>query len=96
MLMELRKASNHHLLHRRIFSDAILRQMAKIIVKVMAGNFAALCLLYANLSTKKWINNYLFTTQAPIGTVHSAKKISVRLKYWLNRFKTHINNFKSN
>ena len=34
MLMELRKASNHHLLHRRIFNDKIIRQMAKIIIKV--------------------------------------------------------------
>ena len=53
MLMELRKASNHHLLHRRIFSDAILRQMAKIIVKVMAGHSTAMWMLYADLSINK-------------------------------------------
>ena len=35
MVMELRKAANHHLLHRRNFTDQKLRQMAALIIKVL-------------------------------------------------------------
>lgn len=34
MLMQLRKAANHHLLHRRQFDDTRLKQMAQLLVKV--------------------------------------------------------------
>ena len=34
MLMELRKAANHHLLHRRHYTDATLKKMAPLMLKV--------------------------------------------------------------
>lgn len=35
MMMQLRKAANHHLLHRRQYDDARLRQMAQQILEVV-------------------------------------------------------------
>ena len=35
MLMQLRKAANHHLLHRRVFDNTRLRQMAHLMLKVV-------------------------------------------------------------
>lgn len=34
MMMQLRKAANHHLLHRRRFDDARLHQMAELMLSV--------------------------------------------------------------
>ena len=34
MMMQLRKAANHHLLHRRVYDDARLRQMATLMLEV--------------------------------------------------------------
>jgi len=34
MMMQLRKAANHHLLHRRQFNDSRLRQMAQLMLEV--------------------------------------------------------------
>ena len=34
MLMELRKAANHHLLHRRHYVDSMLHEMAPLMLKV--------------------------------------------------------------
>lgn len=34
MLMQLRKAANHQLLHRRLYTDQRLREMAQRLVKV--------------------------------------------------------------
>jgi len=34
MMMQLRKAANHHLLHRRVFDDGRLRQMAALMLEV--------------------------------------------------------------
>ena len=34
MLMQLRKAANHHLLHRKLYDESKLRTMAKLMVKV--------------------------------------------------------------
>ena len=33
MLMQLRKAANHHLLHRRVFHDMRLQQMSQLMIK---------------------------------------------------------------
>ena len=36
MLMDLRKAANHRLLHRRIFDNSQLRDMARLLMSVSA------------------------------------------------------------
>ena len=45
MMMQLRKAANHHLLHRRIYDDARLRQMAQRMLQVCADLFSVYDLL---------------------------------------------------
>lgn len=39
MMMQLRKASNHHLLHRRQFDDSRLREMAQLMLEVFIIRF---------------------------------------------------------
>lgn len=58
MLMDLRKAANHHLLHRRQYTDDKLRQMAKLMLKVCSATSQTvvlddLLLLFSSLNIKR-------------------------------------------
>lgn len=49
MMMQLRKAANHQLLHRRQFGDDRLRQMAKLMLQVYLSRSACAMKLYFQL-----------------------------------------------